>query len=60
MIAGNFFLKKKFIKYHFNFQKFDIKPFFQKENIQLLLILKLSFIKTPKSFTYNNILKILR
>jgi hypothetical protein len=32
---GNFLEKKKFIKNHFKILKLEIKPFFQKEKIQL-------------------------
>lgn len=56
---GNFFKKKKCIKYHRKFKKLDIKPFFQKGNIQLFSIFKFLFIKTPKLFIFNNSLKIL-
>jgi hypothetical protein len=44
---GNFFKKKKLIKYHLNILKLEIKPFFQNEKIHVVEVKKKVGIKIP-------------
>jgi len=55
---GNFFKKKKSKKYHLINLKLEIKPFFQKEKIQLDSIKNVSGIKIPKFFKFKKSLNI--